>query len=165
MKHWKRFFSVTMCAALFLFPGCSLAEEADPEPPVRSDTGAASSVPDASSEEESSVPMKPVQRIDMRTAKANLDADEAIVLLDVRTKTEYDDRHIPGSVLVPLNELYKKASGAIPKKDSTVYVYCRSGRRSYAAAEVLMELGYENVYDMGGLDDWPFETEYTKSPL
>ena len=87
MKHWKRFFSVTMCAALFLFPGCSLAEEADPEPPVRSDTGAASSVPDASSEEESSVPMKPVQRIDMRTAKANLDADEAIVLLDVRTKT------------------------------------------------------------------------------
>lgn len=76
-----------MCAALFLFPGCSLAEEGGPGTACAQRYRGSLSVPDASSEEESSVPMKPVQRIDMRTAKSNLDADEAIVLLDVRTKT------------------------------------------------------------------------------
>lgn len=47
---------------------------------------------------------------------------------------------------------------ALPNKEAVLIVYCRSGRRSKAAAEKLIDLGYENVYDMGGIIDWPYDT-------
>jgi len=86
----------------------------------------------------------------------NMNKDE-YVILDVRTKQEYDDERIPNSVLLTLNEIEAKASTVLPNKDIKIYVYCRSGARSQQAAYKLISLGYKNVYDFGGIIDYPYE--------
>ena len=92
-------------------------------------------------------------------AKELLDKNDKIVLLDVRTEEEYETAHIPSSNLLPLSELETKVEKEIPNKEKQIIVYCRSGRRSAIAAERLTDLGYVNVYDLGGIIDWPYETE------
>ena len=92
-------------------------------------------------------------------AKARLDNEEGIILLDVRTLEEYSQQHIPESLLIPLDELKQKASEQLLDKDAVVFVYCRSGRRSAQAAKILVEQGYTKVHDLGGIIDWPYETE------
>jgi rhodanese-related sulfurtransferase len=47
----------------------------------------------------------------------------------------------------------------IPDKDMMYLIYCRSGRRSKLAAEILVELGYTNIKEFGGIIDWPYEIE------
>ena len=47
----------------------------------------------------------------------------------------------------------------LPDKDQLILVYCRSGRRSKIAAEALVELGYTNIKEFGGIIDWPYEVE------
>lgn len=92
-------------------------------------------------------------------AKKRLDSGESIVLLDVRTEEEYLEKHIPGSLLIPLSELEKDIESKLPDKNATLFVYCRSGNRSATASKILVELGYTNVYDLGGIMDWPYDTE------
>jgi len=91
-------------------------------------------------------------------AKNLLAADAKIVLLDVRTPSEYAAGHIPRSKLLPYDEITAETAGkAIPTKDATVIVYCRSGRRSAIAAAELKKLGYARVLDLGGINSWPYE--------
>lgn len=78
-------------------------------------------------------------------------------LLDVRTKDEYDQSHIDGAVLIPDNEIAAKAGEQLPDRDAVILVYCRSGRRSAGAAQQLIDMGYTNVYDFGGIIDWPYD--------
>lgn len=80
--------------------------------------------------------------------------DHAIIL-DVRTKAEYEEGHIPNAVLLTDTEIKSKAEELLPDKQSTILVYCRSGRRSAEAAKELVQMGYTNVYDFGGILDWP----------
>ena len=80
------------------------------------------------------------------------------ILLDVRTVDEFKERRIRGAVLIPDNELKNRAEKELPDKNMTILVYCRSGRRSENAAKILHSLGYQNVYDFGGINNWPFET-------
>ena len=90
-------------------------------------------------------------------AKARLDEDDSIILLDVRTQEEFDEGHIPGAVCLPSEDI----SAALPlpfEKDAEIFVYCRSGRRSAEAAGKLADMGYANVADFGGIIDWPYET-------
>ena len=94
-----------------------------------------------------------------KAAKERLDLGEEITLLDVRTLQEYRDKHIPGSVLIPLDELRNKAPVKLNDKQKTIFVYCRSGNRSVSASRILIGLGYENVYNLGGIIDWPYDTE------
>jgi len=82
---------------------------------------------------------------------------EDYVILDVRTKSEYDEERIPNSVLLTLSEIESKAASVLPNKDIKIYVYCRSGARSEQAAYKLISLGYKNVYDFGGIIDYPYE--------
>jgi len=91
-------------------------------------------------------------------AKENLDEDSEIVLLDVRTPSEYESGHIEDAVLLPLDQLNEKASEVIPDQEKIYYVYCRSGNRSATAAQLLVDMGYENIYDLGGIIDWPYDT-------
>jgi len=91
-------------------------------------------------------------------AKKRIDAGEEIILLDVRTPEEYAEGHIAGSVLLPLDEIDAKAGEALKDKDAPIFVYCRSGRRSKIAAEALVSMGYTEVYDLGGIIDWPYGT-------
>ena len=92
-------------------------------------------------------------------AKQIMDSQEGYIILDVRTKEEYDQGHIPGATQISHEEIAEKAEDVLTDKDQLILVYCRSGRRSKIAAEALVELGYTNIKEFGGIIDWPYETE------
>ena len=99
------------------------------------------------------------QQISQEEAKGMMDTQD-IVVLDVREQDEYDSGHIPGAVLLPVGTINEDTAAAvIPEKGSTVLVYCRSGNRSKTASSILAELGYTHVYEFGGINTWPYETE------
>jgi rhodanese-related sulfurtransferase len=109
-----------------------------------------------SSEEKSMNEKTQYVKISPAEAKEIMDKEESIVL-DVRTKQEYDQGHIEGSVLLPVDEISAKAEEVLKDKSAKILVYCRSGNRSTTAAKTLIEMGYENVLDFGGIIDWPYE--------
>ena len=99
------------------------------------------------------------QQITQEEAKEMMDTQE-VIILDVREQGEYDSGHIPGAVLLPVGSIDETtAAEVIPEKDSMVLVYCRSGNRSKTASSTLAELGYTNIYEFGGINTWPYETE------
>lgn len=79
------------------------------------------------------------------------------IILDVRTLEEYEEEHIDNSLLIPLLDLEDKAEKLIPNKNAKILIYCRSGNRSLVAGEILLEKGYKDVTDFGGIVNWPFE--------
>lgn len=79
------------------------------------------------------------------------------ILLDVRTKEEYADYHISGSVNIPLDRL-DTISGNIPDKATPIFVHCLSGGRSASATAYLKGNGYSRVYDIGGIRSYKGET-------
>jgi rhodanese-related sulfurtransferase len=97
--------------------------------------------------------------ITAQQAKEIMDSREGYIILDTRTQEEYDEKHIPGAILIPYDEILQKAEGILQDKDQLILVYCRSGRRSKLAAEDLVKLGYTNIKEFGGIIDWPYETE------
>ena len=92
-------------------------------------------------------------------AKQIMDSEEGYIILDVRTQEEYDEGHIPGAIVISHEEIAEKAEEVLTDKDQLILVYCRSGRRSKIAAEALLELGYTNIKEFGGIIDWPYEVE------
>lgn len=92
-------------------------------------------------------------------AKTIMDSETGYVILDVRTKEEFDQGHIPDAILIPDYEITKKAEQMLPDKEQQILVYCRSGRRSKGASEALVKMGYTNVKEFGGIVDWPYEIE------
>ena len=92
-------------------------------------------------------------------AKAIMDSEEGYIILDARTQEEYDQGHIPGAIVISHEEIMEKAEEMLTDKDQLILVYCRSGRRSKIAAEALVELGYTNIKEFGGIIDWPYEVE------
>ena len=99
------------------------------------------------------------QQITQEAAKEMMDTQEAVIL-DVREQHEYDSGHIPGAVLLPVGTITEDTAAAvIDELDTVVLVYCRSGNRSKTASQALADLGYTNVYEFGGINDWPYEIE------
>ena len=99
------------------------------------------------------------QQIIPQEAKAMMDGQD-VIILDVREQSEYDEKHIPGAVLLPVGTITEETAAAvIPEKDSAVLVYCRSGNRSKKASQALADLGYTGIYEFGGINDWPYEVE------
>ena len=92
-------------------------------------------------------------------AKQIMDSEEGYIILDVRTQEEYDQGHIPGAIVISHEEIEEKAEDVLTDKNRLILVYCRSGRRSKLAAEALVELGYTNIKEFGGIIDWPYEVE------
>lgn len=90
-------------------------------------------------------------------AKAMMDEQKDCVILDVRTQAEYDEGHIEEAVLIPDTEINDRAESELPDKETVILLYCRSGRRSKLAAQALADMGYTNVYEFGGIIDWPYE--------
>ena len=99
-----------------------------------------------------------VTKISAEDAKIKMDEDKSIILVDVRTKDEYNEEHIENAVLLTLDTLNAMAPSVIPDKNATYFVYCKSGNRSAVAASELVIIGYMNIYDMGGIQDWPYGT-------
>ena len=97
--------------------------------------------------------------ITAQEAKQIMDSAADYIILDVRTRDEYETGHIPGARCFPLDDIECNAEVYIPDKDMMYLIYCRSGRRSKIAAEALLELGYTNIKEFGGIIDWPYEIE------
>ncbi|MCL2539148.1 MAG: rhodanese-like domain-containing protein [Oscillospiraceae bacterium] len=98
---------------------------------------------------------------------ATITAEEALkimgenpgaVILDVRTEEEFEREHIPLAVVIPVDELSARAEDELGDKEAVILVYCRSGARSARAAAMLAGMGYVDVFDFGGILDWPYET-------
>ena len=99
------------------------------------------------------------QQITQEKAKEMMDTQE-VLILDVREQHEYDSGHIPGAVLLPVGTITKDtAADMIDDLDTVVLVYCRSGNRSKTASQTLVDLGYTNIYEFGGINTWPYEIE------
>ena len=99
------------------------------------------------------------QQITQQEAKVMMDTQD-VIILDVREQSEYDAGHISGAILLPVGTITKESAAAmIPELDSVVLVYCRSGNRSKTASKALVELGYTNICEFGGINTWPYEVE------
>ena len=99
------------------------------------------------------------QQITQEAAKDMMDTQE-VIILDVREQDEFDAGHITSAVLLSVGTITKDtASAVIPELDSVVLVYCRSGNRSKTASKTLVDLGYTNVYEFGGINTWPYGVE------
>ena len=98
-------------------------------------------------------------QITAEEAKKIMDTQEGYVILDTRTREEYDEGHIPGAIVISHDEIRQQAERVLKDKDQLILVYCRSGRRSKLAAQDLADMGYTNVKEFGGIIDWPYEVE------
>ena len=98
------------------------------------------------------------EQISGAEAQALMDSESGYIVIDARTQEEYDQGHIPGAILIPEYEIADRAEKELPDKDQLILVYCRSGRRSKIAARNLLDLGYTNLIEFGGILDWKGET-------
>lgn len=96
-------------------------------------------------------------KITASEAKAMMDKG-GVTVVDVRREDEYAAGHIPGSILVPNEGIRDTQPEELPDLDAVLLVHCRTGVRSKQASDKLLEIGYKNVYDFGGIVDWPYET-------
>ena len=83
--------------------------------------------------------------------------DNGSVIVDVRTHEEFAEGHIPGAVCIPNETITDTMPEELPDKEQIILIYCRTGVRAKAAAERLAGLGYEHVYEFGGIVDWKGE--------
>lgn len=83
----------------------------------------------------------------------NYDDYSNLYIVDVREKDEYESGHLEKAINIPLSIL----ETIDLDKDAKIIVYCQSGRRSSNAKSILEDLGYTDVVDMGGINDWPYE--------
>lgn len=98
------------------------------------------------------------RKISPQLAKEMIDSEEPLVIVDVRTEAEYAQGHIADALLLPNEEIDKTTPPQeLPDLEAVILVYCQSGNRSAQAARKLVSLGYVNVYDFGGIIDWPYE--------
>ena len=97
-------------------------------------------------------------KITAEEAKTMID-NGGVTIVDVRRPDEYAAQHIPGAVNVPNEDINSEPPASLPDLDAVLLVHCRTGIRSKAASDKLIQMGYQNVYDFGGIVDWPYETE------
>ena len=98
------------------------------------------------------------RRITMQEAVEMMKKEENYIILDVRTHEEFAAGHIPGAIVVPNETIGTEEIAQLPDKDQLIMVYCRSGNRSKQASDKLVKLGYTNIFEFGGIIDWPGET-------
>lgn len=116
---------------------------------------------DISEPETSTIPTpspshEPYLNITGEEAKRIMDSGVPHIILDVRSEAEYRTGHIEGAILIPHTEIDQKAPSMLPDKDALILVYCRSGNRSKVASEALLDLGYKNIREFGGITDWQY---------
>ena len=97
------------------------------------------------------------RQINMDEAITMMEAENDYIILDVRTPEEFSEKHIPGAINVANETIGSEEIPELPDKDQLILVYCRSGNRSKQASEKLVALGYTNIIEFGGINDWPGE--------
>ena len=99
------------------------------------------------------------RQISMDEAVKMMKDEKNYIILDVRRPDEYAEGHIPGAINVPNEEIGTAEIAELPDKSQLILVYCRSGRRSKEAAGKLAKLGYTNIVEFGGIQDYEGEIE------
>lgn len=97
------------------------------------------------------------ENISAEQAMNIMKSDAECVIVDVRTQEEYDEGHIRNALLIPVDEIEQGAQDLLHDREQTVLVYCRSGARASTACGKLVKMGYQHVYNFGGIIDWPYE--------
>lgn len=103
------------------------------------------------------------ETVSVEEAREMIEKDE-VFILDVRTPAEFNSSHIEGATLIPVtnsggsnlspDQLLEARINEVPR-GKKILVYCRSGRRSAAASQMLVDAGYTQVYNMGGgINEW-----------
>ena len=98
------------------------------------------------------------RQISMEEAVTMMAEETGYIILDVRTAQEYSEKHIPGAINIPNETIGDQDIPELPDKEQLILVYCRSGNRSKQASEKLVKLGYTNIVEFGGINDWTGET-------
>jgi len=83
--------------------------------------------------------------------------NDDVIIIDVRTLNEYSLGHIKNAINVPLDTIEESFSEIVNDKNKTILIYCQSGNRSKTASEKLVKLGYTNVNNFGGINNWEYE--------
>ena len=144
MKHFRLFSLLLASVLLISFGGCKAKEEA----PLNTE---------ASTTKTTEMINMTYEQISQDEAKRIMDTESDYIIIDARTQEEFDEGHIENAILIPEYEIQEKAPELIPDKNALILVYCRSGRRSKIASEALVQLGYTNVKEFGGIIDWEYE--------
>lgn len=97
------------------------------------------------------------KNINFEQAKLVID-NELVLILDVRTEEEFVTGHIVNAINIPVDELEYRIS-ELKEKEAIILVYCKSGARSVVACEILESNGFDNIYNIGGVVDWPYGLE------
>ncbi len=98
-------------------------------------------------------------QLSQEKAIAMMEESSDYLIVDVRTQEEYDEGHIPEAVCIPNENIGSEPPEELTDLDQPLFIYCRSGRRSKEAAQKLADMGYAQVYEMGGINTWPGEIE------
>lgn len=98
-----------------------------------------------------------VKTLSPQQARKLMDTTPDYLLFDIRSRSEYLEMHLPGATCVPAAGLAGAVARQQAERSTPILIYCRVGLRSHAAAEELTRLGYTQVYDIGGIVDWPYE--------
>ena len=97
------------------------------------------------------------RQVNMDEAITMMEEGSGYIILDVRTPGEFEEKHIPGAINVANETIGTDEIPELPDMDQLILVYCRSGNRSKQASEKLVALGYTNIVEFGGINDWPGE--------
>ena len=110
-----------------------------------------------------------VQEVSAAEAASMIEKDPSLVVLDVRTKQEFDSPggHLKGAILIPVQELQARTAELDRYKDRTIIAVCRSGNRSGVATGYLNSVGFKVLNLTGGMIEWramglPVEREAEK---
>ena len=98
------------------------------------------------------------RQINAEEADSMMEEESGYIILDVRTAQEYSEKHIPGAINIPNETIGTEDIPELPDMEQLILVYCRSGNRSKQASEKLVKLGYTNIVEFGGINDWTGET-------
>lgn len=138
---------LSLLSVSLLLSACTPAQPAAPQSPTAQ-----------AQQKETAMPKVEYKKMTPQEAKARIDSGDSVIILDVREQSEYAAGHIPDAVLLPLAQIEQNAASLLADKDAEILLYCRSGNRSRQAALRLIDMGYTNVHDFGGIISWPFET-------
>ena len=94
-----------------------------------------------------------VQSITCAKMRNMLDDEKDVVLIDVRTKAEYEQQHISKAINIPNENIKDIKNYEEITKDTKIIVYCKSGSRSSNSANELINMGYKNVYNLGAMSN------------
>ncbi|MCL2592049.1 MAG: rhodanese-like domain-containing protein [Defluviitaleaceae bacterium] len=99
------------------------------------------------------------QQITASQANEIINTHPDAIIVDVRTRQEFNTERIPGAILLTQSSISEHAETVLPDKDALILVYCQSGNRSRSAVRLLVSMGYTNILDFGGIRSWPYETD------